>query len=343
MPRAAQQLLRTARAYGLEVELPACAECGEQRMLVQTSPSGTRLCARCTRMLYSARCDGCSRDLPVARNIDGRRYCANCWRRDMRSKRVCGGCGQQRNTHSVIDGRPYCDACVSRPLIRCYVCKLERPLYSRRVGLGACESCYKSATRYMKRCGFCGAKAVIGYAHEGELSCAQCASSPPYFDCETCGKERTSCGRLCPSCESLEVVNALFDAAKSEEARRQLNPLRRFLCSAEVGEDRIIRWTRRSVGAEMLRKMLDGEMPITHSALAASEHPSAAIVLRNLLESTGCIEEIDDRWSAFECWVDQLIIECPSGSREHLSVFARWVVPATSPGLVEDSAGLSSS
>ncbi|WP_081813646.1 DNA repair protein RecO C-terminal domain-containing protein [Microbacterium sp. CH12i] len=49
MPRQVQVLLRTIRGLGYNIELPRCARCGEEKLLVQTLHDGVRACATARR------------------------------------------------------------------------------------------------------------------------------------------------------------------------------------------------------------------------------------------------------------------------------------------------------
>lgn len=330
MPRAAQQLLRNAREAGLPVELPVCGHCGEERLLVQTGPDGRRLCGPCQQQLYAAPCSICNRHLPVTRRLGETQFCANCWRRDPRSRRHCTQCGRLRTTHSIIDGNPYCGVCVPKPEITCFICHKSRRLYSTRIGTGVCENCFHSATAYVRSCPDCGDKRVLAYAKGDRLVCASCAGAAPIFACSDCGRERTGRRVLCSRCDLTRRADELFSSAASGDARAALEPLSRYLLAEEQDPARLLRWMNRSTSIAILRRMLEGEIPLTHRALdALTEPPTAVQRVRALLEVAGCLSDKHDPWQSYEQWARALVEDAPAASREHLAIFTRWVVPAT--------------
>ncbi|GEM_PF-2771097 len=329
MPRAAQRLLRKARTADLKVALPACGQCGEERFLEQTSPTGERLGGRCTKRRYAAPCSICDRLLPITRRIGESQFCANCWRRDPRSRRECAECGRLRTTHSIVGDKPYCNDCVPKPRIVCFICHEVRRLYSARIGTGVCESCYISTAGFMKPCPECGDKRVIAHDKDDRLVCADCAGNAPLFTCNECGGERGARRTLCSGCDLVKQVEELFSEASDSDARAALEPLRHYLLSYKHDADRLLRWMSRSTSIAILRRILDGEIPISQRALEMPEHPHAALRVRALLEVTGCLTEERDPWASYEQWADQLIAICPKANREQFTIFTRWIVPAT--------------
>lgn len=327
MPRQAQRLLRMMRQHGYPVELPRCARCGEERLLVQTLRDGVRACANCAKETYTRRCDECGLSRPISSSRGGRSYCNTCWRRRDDARKPCVNCGNVRLVHTRTEAGSLCSECAPGRIEPCVHCGHTKRVRVRFTGGATCENCFYVIRNTRRPCPRCGTVTLIAaVSDEGTLTCSSCAGRLSSFVCTDCGTEDIRHGKRCYSCAARVEVDALF-ATGTPAMRAELAPLRARLLAHPEPKSMVL-WPKRSASAAILGEMLREEIPLSHDALDEHSVRQAASLLRFALVDVGALESRDEGWATFNRWLDQFLQGQPEQISKTLTPFCRWEVTA---------------
>jgi hypothetical protein len=131
---------------------------------------------------------------------------------------------------------------------------------------------------------------------------------------------------LCVGCRLRARVDQLTAGADAEIART-LTPFLRELASAE-NPSSTLRWFY-TPGFEITRRLLAGEIPISHQGLdqAAVEAPNPVTFLRAKLVSSGVLDARDEASAQFAIWHATAVLQiAPGRDRAHVRAYATWQV-----------------
>ncbi|MGO9976232.1 MAG: hypothetical protein ACLP01_26195 [Solirubrobacteraceae bacterium] len=130
--------------------------------------------------------------------------------------------------------------------------------------------------------------------------------------CHQCGASEALTKGLCAACQLRERVTELA-AGADPTAAAVLAPFLRTLAASENPRS-TLRWfyTR---GFATTRKLLAGEIPITHQGLDDAVHlaPNAVAFLRAALVDSGVLEVRDEASASFAIWQQQAVLQIAPG------------------------------
>lgn len=332
----------------------SCHDCGSRGRLRQVA-TNLFACSACHRARTAKRCDACGREGSIARRDDlGRTFCDACWlaaKRREESCELCGHnvglvastptgricrtckramsqtpcerCGQVRACTRAADGVRRCRSC-SRGREPCSLCGHVRPV-ARRLddGSALCNSCNPNARR---ACGMCGKWRRADARIDGRPVCRSCVVTDPRVrrPCRSCGKLANpfSKGR-CAACVRSSVLEKHFSPSPTLPAavRDQI------LAGLAAGrpETFMVSWRRRRTGLEIIRKVVRGEVQLTHVALDAYAGPKTTRAARSFLVGVGALEWRDENLASLERNIQRALRRLTAGADAQLAQqYATW-------------------
>lgn len=209
----------------------------------------------------------------------------------------------------------------------CECCGAIGPIHSRRTGIELCRRCY----RYPERsCGGCGRIAVIKNRASDSTPdlCARCYPGPRVV-CVVCGAEAV-CRYLregTPTCERciLEKRIRQLVTRSDGEVPEWAEPIERALLSTKNPQTMFV-WLRRSEGAQVLRRLVASELPLTHDALDVLGRNKAVAHLRELLVAAGALSWRDPYIARVEASVRRTVAAVDGDGHKYLESYVRWRV-----------------
>ena len=144
--------------------------------------------------------------------------------------------------------------------------------------------------------------------------------------CRACGQTAALLKGVCVACQLRERVAELAADADPESANR-LAPFLRDLAGAENPRS-TLRWFY-TPGFDVTRRMLAGEIPVSHQGLdeAAVRAPNPVKFVRAKLVASGVLEPRDEHTARFAAWHATAVLQIPSGAdRAHVRAYAKWQV-----------------
>jgi hypothetical protein len=188
-----------------------------------------------------------------------------------------------------------------------------------------CGACFTTAARTHGRCHNCGQQRLIpGRDPDGRPLCRDCAGITTNLICDTCGgeAERVRDG----SCTRCVLRVDLGEILKPDTDLR-LKRLIDILATSRRPES-IRTWMRGKTAAELLHKLGDRELELTHEAFDAfPDSVIAAGHLRDLLTHHHMLPEVPDKnLAGFERWLSRRLDTLASIPEIHgpIEQFARW-------------------
>lgn len=215
----------------------------------------------------------------------------------MSSARTCAGCGQIAPIHSRRTGVDLCRRCYSLPERACGRCGRVRPIRKRASATDPdlCTSCYLVPTAI---CTSCGLLALCRYAREGRPTC------------ERCLLERK--------------IRALLSAPDGE-VPPWAEPMEHALLATKNPQTMFV-WLRRSEGARVLRRLVSGDLPLTHEALDGFDANKAVTHLRELLVASGALAWREPHVARVETGVNRALAGADPSDRRFVEGYLRWRV-----------------
>ncbi len=312
-----------ARAGAAAVVEPPCPRCGKQRSL-DVPVDGMRLCGGCRSKARALPCGRCGTVNSVARRNDGGQpICQNCWRRDPRSWKPCAKCGNCRRVAAVTGAGPVCQSCRPGPGLACSICGSAdggRIGISRATGTPVCERCRK---RWIT-CSRCGTGAPLKGGTLREPLCAHCLNPDPAFwkRCAVCQVTWQLSTAECTRRSLDRKLKQIF-TPPAGVAAPELGRLREAL----VGVDRpdlMLDWLKKA-GVRRTLQAVAARRVVTHEALDTLPPGRTLAHLRSMLVAAGALPARDERLTALERWIAQVIAEHKTPEhRRALHGYAVW-------------------
>ena len=298
-PRALCRLAAALVAAGSSTSRPRCARCGVASLLIRTVAESERICGRCDTAARAEPCSACGRMRKVSkRTAQGQAMCNSCRLRDPATWKICARCGELRRVNArTVGGDPVCPSCYEPPSGNCTTCADVAPIAFRRADVTLCAPCYDRDQRPRRPCGRCGRLKVINRrARDGEpdlcngchwaveATCTQCGESGP-------GRGASVGAHVCLRCIAKHRLDDVLTAADGS-VPEALGGLREAFLAAEQPRS-IFVWLDRSPGAGLLRRLVTGEVQLSHYALDDLPQTPSLRHLRQLLVATGALPERD--------------------------------------------------
>ena len=326
MPRLAQRLLRDLQTSGIEgIVLPQCMACTEERLLVKTLADGRRVCARCEKRLVLRPCGICSKESSIVAQPHGVAHCKSCWRKNPASFKECSGCGAVGEIVKRSSDGALCYRCAPGTVLTCHSCGTLARIAAYRLGGPQCRSCFRRLKTTAKPCPCCGDMRIIAYLNqENRPCCAACAGVPAQYACIDCGSEDDLHGKRCHTCaaqlRTLELItddNGVISTA-FEPVRQNL--LQRHTMTA------VTHFARNSPAADLIRALVNNELPLEHDTLDQWHRPKSAEYVRALLTASGLLPARDENLRLFEIWAKNFLQAQPPQAQSVLEPYLRWNV-----------------
>lgn len=307
---------------------PRCGQCGEERPLTNNG-EGARVCQRCYRRRFIARCDGCGRDQPIVRRLPGGdKLCQTCHKRRPENSGACLVCGQLRQIAHRSTLGPTCGPCRFRGAVDtcrtcgrttpcrfagtdraiCEVCRRVRVSCSRcghrrlvhtrdEAGAPLCDSC---TDRLPEECHVCGNLRRVVSRVDGRPLCDTCNRRHPvsFRDCSRCGRHtRIRRNGLCHACAIHDLVEEMFppEILEQNAAARALRDALRSTPEARSVHDFL-----RPQSIRLLRNLLNSAAPWSHEMIDALGSDTVTRGMRDLLVEYGLLEPVDIHLRRFE-------------------------------------------
>jgi hypothetical protein len=241
---------------------------------------------------------------------------------------VCGFCGRVgRIVRKEKSGSPALGMCCYRlPTGVCVDCGCEKPCYHAHGPNPVCPRC--AGLRRAKVCVDCGERRVAYRRVDGGTICAACDAKRggSTAACHACTIVAPLIRGLCPACRLRVRVGELVADADPGVAAA-VAPFLRTLVESENPASRL-RWFY-TPGFDVTRRLLAGEIPISHQGLdeAAVEAANPVAFLRAALVDSGVLEHRDEYSASFATWQTAAVLQIRSGAdRMHVRAFATWQV-----------------
>lgn len=324
----AQRMVRDLTRRGIEgLEQPRCGRCGKARMLPHRLGDGSRICGSCVKAVTVRQCATCGRVRHGYRMRDGQAFCRSCFRKDPTNHRACSGCDRLAWVAKKGPDGPLCEACWRPQVLPCARCHRVRVAGVINDGEPLCRSCYHSLRSHPRTCQRCGEYRMTPYRRDGRDVCASCADEQDYVRCRNCGTDtRTLWGQLCTECLLPRYVRKLIcDPAGLPHP--QLLPVEKYLLASPTNAQTRLDWIHRGAGAQIIRRMAAGELPVSLRAVAGLRHSSATEYAAALLIESGAVPREDFVRVRFEVWL-QATLAAISDPRDRTAVhqYAAWVI-----------------
>jgi hypothetical protein len=206
---------------------------------------------------------------------------------------LCGHCGHRKPSPRILLSRPTCAHCQLR------------------------------LRRDPQPCPSCGLVKVLAF-HDttGRAACAACTGQPAIFGCSECGREDSPYGRRCAPCVLHERITTLL-AAPDGHLHPQLRPVFDALLNGERPQTTLY-WLLRSTGPDILRRMAQGEMEISHAAFSALPSDRTVNYVRELLTAVGVLPAHHAELQRMTPWLAGLLSELPKDQADLLARFTNW-------------------
>jgi len=245
-----------------------------------------------------------------------------------RRRGTCGVCGRvARIARKASDDSPAVGICCYRlPLAVCMDCRQEKPCYHARGPAPVCPSC--TAVRRAPVCADCGERRVAHRRVEGGVICSRCdrKRGSTTAACDRCDTTAPLIKRLCAGCRLRERVAELAAGADPASAAA-LAPFLRELSEAE-NPPSTLRWFY-TPGFEITRRLLAGEIPVSHQGLdeAAVGAANPVAFVRAALVDSGVLAPRDEYSAKFALWHERTVLRIePGADRAHVRAYATWHV-----------------
>ena len=308
-PRVVCRLAAALVTAGASTRQPRCARCGAVALLIRTVAASERICGRCDVTGRAEPCSACGRVRKVsARTERGQALCNSCRLRDPATWKTCSGCGRLRRVNArTADGAPLCPSCYEPPPDGCTTCADVAPIAFRRDGVALCAPCYGRHQRPRRPCGRCGRLKVINRrARDGEPDLCNACHWAVVALCSRCGETAPGRGasigtHVCLRCIARQRLDELLTAADGT-IPAVFGGLREAFLAAEQPRS-VLLWLHRSPGALHLRRLVAGELALSHEALDEQAQTPSLRHLRQLLVATGALPERDPHLAALERFI----------------------------------------
>jgi hypothetical protein len=216
--------------------------------------------------------------------------------------------------------------CYRLPLAVCADCGRERPCYWANTDRAVCPTC--NAVRHAQVCVGCGLIRVALRRVEGGILCQTCdiKQGNTTGPCRECGQTAPLTSGTCAGCKLGARIDQLAAGAEPDVAFT-LAPFLEQLSRSE-NPSSAIRWLY-TPGFEITRRLLAGEIPISHHGLdqAAVDASQPVAFLRAKLVDSGVLEERDEASAQFAAWHATAVLQIAAGpDRAHVRAYATWQV-----------------
>jgi hypothetical protein len=205
-------------------------------------------------------------------------------------------------------------------------CGRERPCYWAKTDRAICTNC--NHIRHAQVCLGCGEIRVALRRVEGGILCQTCdiKQGNTTGPCQGCGQTAPLTSGICAGCKLHARIDQLAAGAEPDVAVT-LAPFLEQLARSE-NPSSTIRWLY-TPGFEITRRILDGEIPISHHGLdqAAVDAPKPVAFLRAKLVDSGVLEQRDEASAQFAAWHATAVLQIAAGpDRAHVRAYATWHV-----------------
>jgi hypothetical protein len=216
--------------------------------------------------------------------------------------------------------------CYRLPVAVCADCGRERPCYWAKTGQPVCPQC--TAVRRALPCVACGERRVVHRRVDRGVLCGSCdvKLGGTTGVCKACGQIAPLIKGACAACRLRARVDQLAAGAGCEIAET-LAPFLRDLAGAE-NPSSTLRWFY-TPGFEITRRLLGGEIPISHEGLdqVGVEAPNPVAFVRAKLVASGVLDARDESSARFAAWHATAVLRIAPGSdRSHVRAYATWQV-----------------
>jgi hypothetical protein len=304
-----------------------CSVCRRLRPVAARTPTREAICGACLRRRNAEPCSHCGARKPVAHRLaDGRAVCGGCRQRQL--PQVTCGCGKLgRFQARAADGSPQCGTCRKAEQRPCARCGRLGPVARRWPDGPVCAGCVEAVLADPAPCAGCGDLApVLRRDGDGRSYCPACSGVRWVFRCVGCG-QIGGLFRLsrCIGCYRCYLVDELLDGMELPKALRPV--LDDWLLSdPPMG---VIGYLRASPARGVLRRLLRGELPVSHAMLDALGQTTATAYLRGRLIALHLLPQRDERLVQLHQLIDELVAQAHPDDRQLLRQYARWrVLPA---------------
>ncbi|MDT0143676.1 hypothetical protein [Microbacterium sp. PRC9] len=186
-----------------------------------------------------------------------------------------------------------------------------------------CGACFTAATHTYGACAHCHTHRMTpGRSRAGEPICCDCARITTNLTCDRCGREAERHRRgLCARCALDDDLDELLQPGTD----RQLRLLVNALASADRPES-IISYLRGRRANDLLARIGNRQLALTHEALDALPRSTAAEHIRALLIHHGALPRRGSEPVArFRLWLTARLAQLPDdGTRSSIEQFATW-------------------
>jgi integrase len=191
-----------------------------------------------------------------------------------------------------------------------------------------CGICFTNAVHSYGECALCGQHRMLpGVTESGEKTCRDCAGINTRLTCDKCGREAERYrGGHCITCVVAADLTELLKPNDPPDLR--LRRLVKILSEVERPES-IYTWLRTSNGrsAELLRRIGDREIELSHEAFDALPKTASVEHLRAILTHNRILPTQDDRQLAmFEQWLHERLEQLADSPeiQSPIERFGRW-------------------
>lgn len=325
----AYRLIKDLRARGYEnIQLPRCSSCGLAKNLPHRDGQGGKRCGSCNRPATTPDCTSCHQVRRGGhRMIDGKPYCAPCWRRDPRSREICSICARPGTAVVRSTSGPVCKGCYTSPSTACSHCGEIRPTMTRKEDTPLCMRCYQSLRKRPRTCSRCGEYRIAPYLRQEGPVCPHCANQFDLGQCAGCGNDqRPLQGNYCTICVAPRLLRILISDDEGT-THPQLRALEHYLLRNPENADAVISWIRRSPMARVVHDMATGHAPISLRAIAEHRAGGATGYLAALLMESGVVPTENFDRIRLEVWEEEYFAALPNpANRSLLKQYAAWIV-----------------
>ncbi|MEU3404932.1 hypothetical protein ABZ766_13425 [Streptomyces sp. NPDC006670] len=200
-----------------------------------------------------------------------------------------------------------------------------------------CRTCHDKALLVRGTCPGCGdERALPGLrSSDGTRICSDCAGFMMSYRCSRCETEdKLHRARLCTRCTVADRLDELLDDGTGR-IRPELLPLANSLLAMDRPLSGLA-WLNRGKGkpgstADLLRRLGQGDIELTHEAFHHLQPWRAAAHLRELLMTCGILPAVDKRICSFERWLIEHLASIPDP--DHAQIIRRYATWEVLPRL----------
>lgn len=205
------------------------------------------------------------------------------------------------------------------------MCGENKRRYGTLLGGPICGRCRQRIRRSPKPCPGCSQVKVVDFLDEaGDRVCASCAGQTPIFACVECGREDNPYGVRCGRCTLHGRANALLSDG-SGTIHPQLVPVFDALINVDRPQTTLF-WFNRSTGPEILRRMAQGDLEISHRTFQQMPRNKTNDYVHDLLIAVGVLSPYHGLLERIEPWLRDLLADLPKDHVEIIQPYARWHV-----------------